>query len=422
MEQENITHNLDHGRFFTIGLYVVLVFLAFWLASAMRCFLLNRSECLLRQPPRTIDVIECVACLLLRRMPTSHLKKNVCRLKKKYTVSCPTSHLKKKHADSVADSTTRQRLSGSLETVSAGSASGYSKESLLPSSSLRGNANPMPWTPFLQRFCSCSSFSWPGGWVISALALLAAVSTVSGSCADEPRDGSRTSRHLAGCAPACALARLGPAVPTSLPVGAAMGFSCDPDPDAKVCHHLTRNGCSSRIAILGPGIPTSLPVGRRHCQWRLQRGWGRGNSPFPRRRDYYTPRSNPPPHFPQLQLWSETPSSILFLHFSVQLWSELLHNLGLLQLWSELLRQQLALALPARGFSCELERRQRLALALPARGSWCVLLALRALRFLRLFLACWRIFWRLLFFRALPAPGFWRGFLVCTMGHDKYCS
>ena len=44
MEQENVTHNLDHGRFFTIGLYVVLVFLAFWLASAMRCFLLNRSE------------------------------------------------------------------------------------------------------------------------------------------------------------------------------------------------------------------------------------------------------------------------------------------------------------------------------------------------------------------------------------------
>ena len=67
--------------------------------------LLNRSECLLRQPPRTIDVIECVACLLLRRVPTSHLKKNVCRLKKKYTVSCPTSHLKKKYADSVANST-----------------------------------------------------------------------------------------------------------------------------------------------------------------------------------------------------------------------------------------------------------------------------------------------------------------------------
>ena len=115
--------------------------------------LLNRSECLLRQPPRTIDVIECVACLLLRRMPTSHLKKNVCRLKKKYTVSCPTSHLKKKHADSVADSTTRQRLSGSLayfpptqkmsEAVSARSVGGYSEESLLPSSSLRGHATPI---------------------------------------------------------------------------------------------------------------------------------------------------------------------------------------------------------------------------------------------------------------------------------------
>ena len=159
------------------------------------------------------------------------------------------------------------------------------------------------------------------------------------------------------------------------------------DPERLLESHCNSEaGDSDFVASRAPPLSVALAAGVGSWEFPISSPEGLLHSSF-----------QSPPHFPQLQLWSETPSSILFLHFSLQLWSELLHHLGLLQLWSELLRQQLALALPARGFSCELERRQRLALALPARGFWRVLLA-------------------------LPAPGFWRVFLACTMGHDMYAA